>query len=351
MSMLGNMYVGEGTGFFVRDDGVLVTHHRVIEGAEALAARLPGGRLVPATLLGESAAAEIAVLQAEVPGKVSFLKFADASTVKIGDCAIAVGAPRRVPPQEKPSRWTRPKNAPQKLSNTMVAGMVSSKGRSLGVQFGVFDQQDAKVAAGDTGGPLLNLAGEVIGVNDWGDFLGSRPARVGFAIDGNLVLRALGELLRKGLKARPSFGATIEERLDGQAGVRVTAVRRGSPAEQAGLKTDDVILRLGETKVPAPLQFQAVQLSDCRPGAAELEMLCDKSEQNKTNTDNFRQYMTIRVGAVEKWRNAQKSPRAKAKMVQGCICLKAPCLRKKAVSGPYWAFWRFPKAVPRTVSG
>lgn len=283
--------VGEGTGFFVRDDGVLVTHHRVIEGAEVLAVRLPGGRLVPATLLGESAAAEIAVLQAEVPGKVSFLKFADASTVKIGDCAIAVGAPRRVPPQEKPSRWTRPKNAPRQLSNTMVAGMVSSKGRSLGVQFGVFDQQDAKVTAGDTGGPLLNLAGEVIGVNDWGDFLGSRSARAGFAMDGNLVKRALGELLRRGLRARPSFGATIEERLDGQAGVRVTAVRRGSPAEQAGLKTGDVILRLGKTKVTDPLQFQAVLLNAYRPGdAAELEVL----RGTKSHV------LTIRFGALEK---------------------------------------------------
>lgn len=139
---------------------------------------------------------------------------------------------------------------------------------------------------------LLNIDGLVIGVNDCGIFPdGTGSVGLGFAIDGNLVQRTLGELLRRGLQARPSFGATIEERLDGQPGVLVTAVKRGSPAEQAGLKKGDVILRLGKSKIADPLQLQAVLLTDYRPDdTAELEIFHDKT----------RQVLTIRFGKVQK---------------------------------------------------
>ena len=155
-----------------------------------------------------------------------------------------------------------------------------------------FIQTDAAINPGNSGGPLLDIDGMVIGVNDCIRTTdGGGSVGLGFAIDGGLVQRTLGVLLNWGLRARPSFGATIEERLDGQAGVRVTAVRRGSPAEQAGLKTGDVILRLGKTKVTDPLQLQAVLLNDYRPGdAAELEVLRGKTSH----------VLTIHFGAVEK---------------------------------------------------
>ncbi|MBQ4480344.1 MAG: trypsin-like peptidase domain-containing protein [Victivallales bacterium] len=265
---------GTGSGFFVRDDGVLVTNHHVIKGAEVLGVKLLDGTVVPAVILGDSEATDIAVLKAEVGKKVPFLKFADTSTVKVGHYAIAVGAPH-------------------KLSHTMTTGVVSFKGRKLGLNYREdFIQTDAAINPGNSGGPLLNIDGLVIGVNDCGIFPdGTGSVGLGFAIDGNLVQRTLGELLRKGLKARPSFGATIEERPAGQLGVLVTEVLKKSPAEEAGVKAGDVILRLGKTQVTDPLQLQAVLLTDYRPGdTAELEVLRDK----------IRQVLTIRFGTVKK---------------------------------------------------
>ena len=262
-----------GSGFFVRDDGVLVTNPHVIEGADVLGVRLLDDSLVPATIVGSSSATDIAVLKVEAGRKVPYLKFADTSKVKVGHYTIAIGAP-------------------MSLSHTMTTGVVSFKGRKLGLNYREdFIQTDAAINPGNSGGPLLNIDGLVIGVNDCiiqrneGGSIG-----LNFAIDGNLVQRTLGELLRKGLKARPSFGATVEERLDGQPGVLVTAVKRDSPAEKAGLKKGDVIVRLGKTQITDPLQLQAVLLTNYQPDdMAELEVASDKT----------RQVLTIRFGIVK----------------------------------------------------
>jgi len=237
----------QGSGFFVRNDGVLVTNHHVIEGADIIGVRLLGGKLFPATVMGTSKSTDIAVLKVDVDRKVPFLSFADTSKVKVGHYAIAIGAPLS-------------------LSHTMTTGVVSFKGRKLGVNNNEdFIQTDASINPGNSGGPLLNIDGLVIGVNDCGIMQGGSIG-LNFAIDAKLVQRILGTILSRGLKERPRMGLTVEDVPFGGKGVKVTAVQRNSAAEAAGIKVGDVITAIDKTAVHDIFHFQAIVLTNFSPG-------------------------------------------------------------------------------------
>ena len=247
---------GSGSGFFVRNDGVLVTNHHVIEGADILGVRLLDGKLFPASVIGTSKATDVAVLKVDVDGKVPFLKFADTSKVKVGHYAIAIGAPLS-------------------LSHTMTTGVVSFKGRKLGVHNNEdFIQTDASINPGNSGGPLLNIDGLVIGVNNYA-VMPERTGSIGlnFAIDAKLVQRILGTILSKGFKERPHLGLTVEEIPDGK-GVKVTDVLKKSAAEAAGIKVGDIITAIGKTTIQDIFQFQAFVLTNFSPGdSAVVEII------------------------------------------------------------------------------
>jgi len=248
---------GIGSGFFVREDGVLVTNHHVIEGAQVLGVRLLQGDVVPATIIATSAATDLAVLKAEVGKKVPCLKFADTSTVKVGHYAIAIGAPLS-------------------LYHTMTTGIVSFKGRKIGMNYKEdFIQTDAAINPGNSGGPLLNIDGLVIGVNSCGLMPGGNGSiGLNFAIDGNLVQRTVGMLLGKGLKERPSLGVTVEETKPEGQGVLVTKVIKNSPAGKAGIKAGDTLVKLGKTKICDILQFQYIFLSGYLSGdTVEIKLI------------------------------------------------------------------------------
>ena len=246
----------QGSGFFVRDNGVLVTNHHVVEGADILGVRLLNGKLHPASVIGTSKATDIAVLKVDVDGKVPFLKFADTSKVKVGHYAIAIGAPLS-------------------LSHTMTTGVVSFKGRKLGVNNNEdFIQTDASINPGNSGGPLLNIDGLVIGVNSNGIFRSGGSVGLNFAIDAKLVQRILGTALNMGLKNRPQLGVTVEEMLSGGKGVKVTAVQRNSAAEAAGIKVGDVITAIDKTAIHDIFQFQALVLTNFSSGdSATMEVV------------------------------------------------------------------------------
>lgn len=239
---------GSGSGFFVRNDGVLVTNHHVIEGADILGVRLLDGKLFPASVIGTSKSTDIAVLKVDVDRKVPYLQFADTSKVKVGHYAIAIGAPLS-------------------LSHTMTTGVVSFKGRKLGVNnYEDFIQTDASINPGNSGGPLLNIDGLVIGVNDCAIMPG-RTGSIGlnFAIDAKLVQRILGTILNKGFKARPRLGMTVEEIPNGK-GVKVTDVRKKSAADAAGLQVGDIITAIGKATIQDIFQFQAFVLTNFSSG-------------------------------------------------------------------------------------
>ncbi len=213
------------------------------------AGRLLDDSLVPATIVGSSPATDIAVLKVEAGRKVPFLKFADTSKVKVGHYNIAIGAPLS-------------------LSHTMTTGVVSFKGRKLGVtNYEDFIQTDASINPGNSGGPLLNIDGLVIGVNDCAIMPGGNGSiGLNFAIDAKLVQRILGTLLNKGLKERPRIGLTVKELLDDVKGVKVTAVFKKSAAEAAGIKVGDIITAIDNTTIQDIFHFQAFVLTNFSSG-------------------------------------------------------------------------------------
>ena len=256
-------HIANGSGFFVRNDGVLVTNYHVIEGADVLGVRLLDGKLLPASVIGTSKATDIAVLKVAVEGKVPFLQFADTSKVKVGHYTIAIGAPLS-------------------LSHTMTTGIISFKGRKLGVNnYEDFIQTDASINPGNSGGPLLNIDGLVIGVNDCAIMpRGTGSIGLNFAIDAKLVQRILGTLLNKGLKERPRIGMTVEELPKGVKGVKVTAVFKKSAAEAAGIKDGDVIIAIDNTTIQDIFHFQAFVLTNFSAGdSTTLEVIRDGKRQ------------------------------------------------------------------------
>ncbi len=240
---------GTGSGFFIRRDGLLVTNHHVIEGADAVGVRLLDGRLLNARVLGSNAAADLALLQVEVKSSVAFLTFGDTATVKVGHAAIAIGAPLS-------------------LSHTMTTGVISFKGRRLpGRDPMVFLQTDASVNPGNSGGPLLNLDGQVIGVNTCILSRGQSSIGLNFAIDGNQVQKVVAYLLREASSPkRPSVGLTVEETRPAGRGALVTRVFPRSAAQRAGLCEGDVIVQVDATPIPGIAEFQERILKHYRPG-------------------------------------------------------------------------------------
>ena len=261
-------HIANGSGFFVRNDGVLVTNYHVIEGADVLGVRLLDGKLLPASVIGTSKATDIAVLKVAVEGKVPFLQFADTSKVKVGHYTIAIGAPLS-------------------LSHTMTTGVVSFKGRKLGVNnYEDFIQTDASINPGNSGGPLLNIDGLVIGVNNCAIMPGGNGSiGLNFAIDAKLVQRILGTLLNKGLKERPRIGMTVEELPRGGKGVKVTDVFKKSAAEAAGIKVGDIITAIDNTPVQDIFHFQAFVLTNFSSGDSamvEIDRDCNKKHLRLT---------------------------------------------------------------------
>lgn len=213
---------GQGSGVIVSHEGHVVTNYHVIAGQRQIQVTLHGGKQsFPATLIGEDRLLDIAVLKIEGDGKTTFqpLKFGDSSQVRTGEIVMAVGNPFG-------------------LGETVTQGIISAKERSLSDTQRDLFQTDAAINPGNSGGPLVNLQGEIIGINsaiytpdrDKPGFQG-----VGFSIPSNDVKETLFSILERGRPVRGYLGVRMLE------GGVIVAVGPGSPAEEAGLKENDVI--------------------------------------------------------------------------------------------------------------
>ena len=223
---------GNGSGFLVDRDGHIVTNHHVVDGAERLTVKLSDGRTLAATRLGSSPADDLAVLQVD-PAEVSNiepLSLADSSEVRPGQLALAIGSPFQ-------------------NFNSVTAGVVSGTGRGpasvLRRPIPDMIQTDAPLNAGNSGGPLLNSAGEVIGVNSSLRTRsgGAEDFRIGFAVPSNTLKDLLPQLLRSELVRRPWLGVSgssvtpeLRESLEVPKGVLIAGVFSGSPADEVGLR-------------------------------------------------------------------------------------------------------------------
>lgn len=238
-----------GSGVIVSTDGYIVTNNHVVEGAKDLSVILTDGTSLAARLVSTDVFSDLAVLKVE--GQMPAVAvFGDSDALKPGETVIAIGSPLG------------------EFRNTVTVGVVSALGRTLDSGKGYFIedliQTDAAINQGNSGGPLVNLNGEVIGINTLivrGGYGSSTVAEgLGFAIPSNTVRFVVAQIIEKGYFARPYLGIGWQSitpaiarryRLTVEWGAYVTQVAANSPAAQAGLRRGDIILQIGDHPIDA----------------------------------------------------------------------------------------------------
>ena len=237
---------GLGSGVIVSQDGYILTNNHVIEGAEGIAVVLPNGRRYQAEVIGTDEGREgtdLAVLKIDGDG-LPTMRLGNSDELQIGEWVIAIGSPF-------------------KLAQTVTRGMVSAKGRLVDdvpiVGYADFIQTDAAINRGNSGGALINIHGELIGINTAIASGGGGNVGVGFAIPVNLAKRIMTQLIDKGEVERGWLGIEFEKNftyelaekfgLDAPRGALVTAVINNSPAKKGGVKHGDVIFAVAQIPV------------------------------------------------------------------------------------------------------
>ena len=233
----GRMAQGSGSGTILSPDGIVLTNNHVVEGATTIELALTDARRVPARILGRDPDTDIAVLRAETSDRLPAARLGNSKKIKPGQIAIAIGNPLG-------------------FESTVTAGIVSAVGRSLRAQngrlIGDVIQTDAALNPGNSGGPLVNSRGEVIGVNT-AVILGAQG--ICFSVAANTAQHVLTQILQHGRVRRARLGIAgdqvalpqrlkVRTGLTQASGVRVVEVQPGSPAHASGLRTGDVIVGL-----------------------------------------------------------------------------------------------------------
>jgi len=238
---------GQGSGVIIREDGYIMTNRHVVEDAETIQVRLQDGRTFKAKVRGVDPQSDVAVLQIEATG-LPAAKLADSSRTRVGEFAIAIGAPFQ-------------------LDYSVTFGHVSAKGRGNVVPFYAggaimdqdFIQTDANINPGNSGGPLVNIDGEVIGINT---LIRGLRTGIGFAIPSNLAREVSDQLIAQGKFTRPWLGVSIAALKDSadfrelikgvESGVLVSAILPNGPAAKSELRPSDVIAAVDGQAVATP---------------------------------------------------------------------------------------------------
>ena len=274
--------VGKGSGIVLREDGYVLTNYHVIKDSDALEVRLHDGKVYDSAkdrddvvIVGQDEETDLAILRIG-KGKLNglpTLPFADSGKVKIGQFAIAIGAPFN-------------------FDYSVAIGHVSQKGR-YDVNINTYEnyiQTDASINPGNSGGPLLNLRGEVIGINEFiiSPNMGQGSVGLGFAISSNLARQVADSMIaNKGSVIRPWLGLSMQslseemkQSFKATDGVLVNDVFKDDPADKAGLNAGDVLVKVGDTPVRTPHDVQFAVLA-YKPGD-KIPLLVDRRGERKT---------------------------------------------------------------------
>ncbi|WP_431303513.1 Do family serine endopeptidase [Sediminicoccus sp. BL-A-41-H5] len=246
-----------GSGFIVSQDGTVITNNHVVRNASSVKVKLDDGRELNARVVGRDERTDIAVLKIDAGQPLPFLALGDSNAARPGDWVVAVGNPFG-------------------LGGTVTAGIVSARGRDIGVgPYDDFIQIDAPINSGNSGGPLFGLDGSVIGVNTAIFSPSGGSVGIGFAIPSNMVRQVVAQIQANGRVERGFLGASTQPltpalarslRLAKPEGALVGQVEAESPAAQGGLRPGDVVTKVGDAAVTNPRDLARL-IGEARPGS------------------------------------------------------------------------------------
>ncbi len=232
-----------GSGFVIDAKGLVVTNAHVVDGVREVSVKLSDGRELPATVVGRDAKTDLAVLHIKGGGRFPTVQWGDSDQVRVGEDVVAVGSPFG-------------------LGNTVTKGIVSGRGRAIGAgPYDDFLQIDAPINSGNSGGPLFDATGRVVGINTAIYSPSGGNVGIGFAIPSSMAREVVDQLAAKGSVSRGQLGVAIQEvtpeiadslGLANTKGALVTDVAPGSPAEHAGLRAGDVVRSFGGAALSGP---------------------------------------------------------------------------------------------------
>ena len=282
-----------GSGFIITHDGYILTNAHVVEGADEINVKFTDKREYKAKVIGADKRTDVALIKIDGGSSLPVVKFGDPGKLKVGEWVIAIGAPFG-------------------FENSVTAGIVSAKGRSLPQEnFVPFIQTDVAINPGNSGGPLFNMRGEVIGINSQiysrtGGFMG-----LSFAIPIDVALDVQKQLKEKGRVARGRIGVVIQEvtrdlatsfGLDRARGALVNSVEKGSPADKAGVEATDIILAFDGKQVENSSDLPRI-VGSTRPGTTSSVEVWRKGARRTLN---------LTVGELQEDRVAENDrPRVK----------------------------------------
>ena len=266
----------QGTGFFLTEDGYILTNNHITEDSVKVTVTTLQGEDYPAKVSGSDNRTDLALLKIEGKG-FPFVRFGDSGALKVGEWVLAIGNPFG-------------------LEHTVTAGIVSAKGRQLGLggnvpEYQDFIQTDAAINRGNSGGPLVNMKGEVVGITS--NILAPAGGNIGlgFAIPSNMASKVVAQLKEKGRVVRGRIGVSIpsvplsdEDRdalkLKDKKGALVNDVTPGGPADKAGIKRYDVIVEVNGQKISDPNDLR-FKVADIQPGT-KVDIKAIRDGQVKT---------------------------------------------------------------------
>src|SRR6266850_109424 len=278
-----------GSGFVISQDGYVLTNAHVVEGADEITVKFTDKREFKAKVIGADKRTDIALIKIDATG-LPAVRFGDPAKLKVGEWVVAIGSPFG-------------------FENTVTAGIVSAKGRSLPQEnFVPFIQTDVAINPGNSGGPLFNMRGEVVGINSQiysrtGGFMG-----LSFAIPIDVAMEVQSQLRQSGRVSRGRIGVVIQEvskelaesfGLAKPAGALVNAVEKGGPAEKGGVETGDIILKFDGKPVSSSSELPRI-VGSTKPG-------------NKASMEVWRKgvtrEITVTVGELPEDRLASRTER------------------------------------------
>lgn len=285
-------FQGIGSGVIINaEKGYVLTNNHVIDKADKITVKLEDGREFKAKVVGKDEQSDVALIQLEKPKNLTALKFADSDKLRVGDFTVAIGNPFG-------------------LGQTVTSGIVSALGRSTGSDSGAYEnyiQTDAAVNRGNSGGPLINLQGELIGINTAIISPSGSSAGIAFAIPSNMANSLVNQIIEFGEVRRGILGIKGGElnadlakafNVDAQQGAFVSEVLPKSAAEKAGLKAGDIITALNGQKLSSFAELRAkiattgagkeIELTYLRDGKSnKLKVTLQSDEISQANANSI----------------------------------------------------------------